>query len=102
MMQFDRVTLGKTAKEMGFVRDTLEKVCRLVDVLKFMEEDEVLSECLALKGGTAINLTIFNLPRLSVNIDMDYSKEIGRDEMMQDRESITTRWKSFHQRPLHC
>ena len=60
-----------------------------------MEEDEVLSECLALKGGTAINLTIFNLPRLSVDIDMDYSKNTGREEMLQDREDVTTRISKY-------
>lgn len=91
MMQFDRAILGRIAKELGFVRDTLEKVWRLADILQFMESDEVLSECLALKGGTAINLTIFNLPRLSVDIDMDYSKKISRDEMLHEREDITTR-----------
>lgn len=31
MMQLDRLTLGRMAKELGFVRDTLEKVCRLAD-----------------------------------------------------------------------
>lgn len=39
---------------------TVEKVCRLTDVLKFMESDALLSEGIALKGGTAINLTIFD------------------------------------------
>ncbi len=52
-MQLDRLTLGRMAKELGFVRDTLEKVCRLADVLKFMESDELLSKGIALKGGTA-------------------------------------------------
>ncbi len=28
MMRFDRITLGRQAKELGFVRDTFEKVCR--------------------------------------------------------------------------
>ena len=74
MMQFDRMALGRQAKELGFVRDTFEKVCRLADVLKFFESDDMLSECLALKGGTAINLTILDLPRLSVDIDLDFSK----------------------------
>lgn len=37
MMQFDRMALGRQAKELGFVRDTFEKVCRLADVLKFFE-----------------------------------------------------------------
>ena len=88
MMQFDRITLGRQAKELGFVRDTFEKVCRLADVLSFMESDALLSESLALKGGTAINLTIFNLPRLSVDIDMDYSNNVTRDTMLQEREQI--------------
>ena len=42
MLQFDRMMLGRQAKELGFVRDTYEKVCRLVDVLKFMETDSYL------------------------------------------------------------
>jgi hypothetical protein len=36
MMQFDRLTIGRQAKELGYVRDTFEKVCRLVDVLSFI------------------------------------------------------------------
>jgi len=89
MMQFDRISLGRQAKELGFVRDTFEKVCRLADVLSFMESDALLSDTLALKGGTAINLTIFDLPRLSVDIDMDYSKDVPREAMLQEREQIT-------------
>lgn len=61
MMQFGRISLGRQAKELGFVRDTFEKVCRLVDVLSFMESDTMLSNTLALKGGTAINSTDANL-----------------------------------------
>lgn len=88
-MQFDRISLGRLAKELGFVRDTFEKMCRLVDVLAFMEGNALLSDALALKGGTAINLTIFNLPRLSVDIDLDYAKDIPRERMLQEREQIT-------------
>ena len=36
-MEYDRITLGRLAKEQGFVRDTLEKVCRLTDILLFMQ-----------------------------------------------------------------
>lgn len=88
MMQFDRIALGRQAKELGFVRDTFEKVCRLADVLKFMERDLVLKDSLALKGGTAINLTIFDLPRLSVDIDLDYSRDIPREDMLEERGQI--------------
>lgn len=89
MMQYDRITLGRQAKGLGFVRDTLEKVCRLADVLAFMEKDPLLSDSLALKGGTAINLTIFDLPRLSVDIDLDFSKEVEREAMLEERKKIT-------------
>ena len=89
MMRFDRIALGRQSKELGFVRDTFEKVCRLADVLAFMESDALLSDTLALKGGTAINLTIFDLPRLSVDIDMDYSKDVSREAMLQEREQIS-------------
>jgi predicted nucleotidyltransferase component of viral defense system len=74
MRQFNKVELNRQAREIGFVRDTFEKVCRLTDVLTFFGRDPLLADSLALKGGTAINLTIFNLPRLSVDIDLDYSK----------------------------
>ena len=98
MTQFDRITLGRQARELGFVRDTFEKVCRLADVLAFLESDALLSKTLALKGGTAINLTIFDLPRLSVDIDLDYSENVPREEMLAQREIITERirntWRS--------
>lgn len=95
MMQLDRLTLGRRAKELGFVRDTLEKVYRLANVLRFMESDKLLSEAIALKGGTAINLTIFDLPRLSVDIDLDYCRSIDREEMLADREVITDKISKY-------
>ena len=49
----------------------------------------LLSDTLALKGGTAINLIMFDLPRLSVDIDMDYAKDVSREAMLQEREQIT-------------
>ena len=70
MPQYNRAELGRMGTESGFVRDTFEKVLRLKEILKFLNEDKFLREHLLLKGGTAINLTVFNLPRLSVDIDI--------------------------------
>ncbi|MFA7204893.1 MAG: nucleotidyl transferase AbiEii/AbiGii toxin family protein [Saccharofermentanales bacterium] len=95
MPEWNKLLLGKQAKELGFVRDTYEKVCRLTDILKFFENDALLGNSLALKGGTAINLTIFNLPRLSVDIDLDFSKNVTRDEMMATRSIINDRIEKF-------
>ena len=77
MLKYSKAELDRQAKELGFVRDTFEKVCRLTDVLTFMDSDPLQAESLALKGGTAINLTIFNLPRLSVDIDLDFAKDVS-------------------------
>lgn len=41
-----------------------------------------------MKGGTAINLTVFNLPRLSVDIDMDYTPNDTREDMLECRAKI--------------
>jgi len=94
-MNFDRRVLGEKAKELGFVRDTLEKVYRLTDILNYMNTQPVLKENLILKGGTAINLTVFNLPRLSVDIDLDLAINYGRDKMNTVRQDITKIIKSY-------
>jgi predicted nucleotidyltransferase component of viral defense system len=95
MPEWSKSLLGKQAKELGFVRDTYEKVCRLTEILKFFENDAILGNSLALKGGTAINLTIFNLPRLSVDIDLDFSENVTRDEMTATRSIINDRIEKF-------
>ncbi|MDD2503225.1 MAG: nucleotidyl transferase AbiEii/AbiGii toxin family protein [Clostridia bacterium] len=90
MSRYDIIYLGKKAEELGFVRATLEKVTRLADILEYLNTNPILEESLALKGGTAINLTIFNLPRLSVDIDMDYMINNSREEMLKHRELINS------------
>ena len=82
MNEYNRKEIGKQAAELGFIRDTFEKMSRLIGVLGFFERDPILSRYLALKGGTAINLTIFNLPRLSVDIDLDFSENLTLEELL--------------------
>jgi predicted nucleotidyltransferase component of viral defense system len=87
MYNYSKSNLVKIATETGFIRDNLEKVFRLCDILKYLNLNPLLAEHLALKGGTSINLTVFSLPRLSVDIDLDFSKECNRDEMIRIREN---------------
>ena len=89
MPQYNRAELGRIATENGFVRDTFEKVLHLKGMLRFLNGNEFLREHLLLKGGTAINLTVFNLPRLSVDIDMDYTPNDSREDMIECRAKIT-------------
>jgi predicted nucleotidyltransferase component of viral defense system len=90
LSNYNKSYLGRKAKKLGFIRDTLEKVLRLADILEYFNTNPLLRESLALKGGTAINLTIINLSRLSVDIDLDYMKTNSRDEMLKNREKINT------------
>lgn len=57
-----------------------KQVALLVRVLPFLEGHPVF----ALKGGTAINLFVRDLPRLSVDIDLAYEPVKNRDESMAD------------------
>jgi len=88
MSLYSKTDLDRIAKENGFIRDNLEKVIRLSDILRYFNNSPLLIENLALKGGTAINLTVFNLPRLSVDIDLDFTKECSKEEMIAARELI--------------
>lgn len=91
----DKAFIGQKAEELNFNRDTLEKVFRLTEILTFLNTDTLTKDCLALKGGTAINLTIFDLPRLSVDIDLDFTQNIGREEMLNVRENLKTTLQKY-------
>jgi len=53
-------------------------VTLLVELLPLVARES----CFALKGGTAINLFVRDLPRLSVDIDLTYLPIKGRDESL--------------------
>ncbi len=88
MFTYSKTEIANFAKESGFIRDTLEKVLRLLDVLDFINTAPFLRERLALKGGTALNLTIFELPRLSVDIDLDFTENLSSADLIPAREEI--------------
>lgn len=92
---YNRAELGRMATEIGFARDSFEKVLRLKGILKAFNENEFLREHLLLKGGTAINLTVFDIPRLSVDIDMDYTPNDSREDMLECRSQITDMIKTY-------
>ncbi|MEA4922534.1 MAG: nucleotidyl transferase AbiEii/AbiGii toxin family protein [Eubacteriaceae bacterium] len=97
MIEYNKAQLSRLARENGFMRDTLEKVLRLKAVLEFINGDVFLSRHLVLKGGTAINMTIFDLPRLSVDIDLDYIPNDTLEDMKETRKRITDIIKEYMQ-----
>ena len=64
-----------------------EQVKLLVQVLPYIAKEETF----ALKGGTAINLFVRNLPRLSVDIDLTYLGFEGRKEAIKNINDSLTR-----------
>ena len=59
----------------------IETVRLLIDVAPFVFTEG----CFALKGGTAINLFLHDLPRLSVDIDLVYTnlEHEGRESALE-------------------
>lgn len=90
MYKYNKNDLDLLAVNTDFLRDNLEKVLRLSDILQYINANPLLFSHLALKGGTAINLVVFNLPRLSVDIDLDFTKHCLRDEMFVLRSQINS------------
>ncbi|MGM0406320.1 MAG: nucleotidyl transferase AbiEii/AbiGii toxin family protein [Thermoplasmatota archaeon] len=87
MPKLDRQMFEELSRETAFQVDILEKVYRLTEILTEISNTE-LSDFLVLKGGTAINFVYLDLPRLSVDIDMDYIGSTEKEKMLKDRENI--------------
>lgn len=88
LYKYDKNYFEKKVRQTGFIRDNLEKVYRLVDTLEYLNTNPLHKKSLALKGGTAINLTVFNMPRLSVDIDLDFCIRTTKEEMLAYRDLI--------------
>lgn len=87
MFNISKSELIKTAKNEGYNSNSYEKVLRLVEILNLLFKSKY-GIYLALKGGTAINLFMLDLPRLSVNIDLDFTFNLNKDETQKIREEI--------------
>lgn len=71
-----------------FPTRTVDKVERLLDLMEEMARHPDLKGKLAMHGGTAINLFMLNVPRLSVDIDVSYVGAVERERMLEDRPKI--------------
>lgn len=81
--------LMSQARADGYKPEILEKVYRLLDVFQQIMSVPYLKERLVLKGGTALNLFCFErLPRLSVDIDLNYIGALPREKMLEEKPMI--------------
>ena len=69
-MRIFRDSLEREASATGFRAEILEKVIHLFSLLDGFQKHPFLRGKWALKGGTALNLFWFDMPRLSVDIDL--------------------------------
>jgi predicted nucleotidyltransferase component of viral defense system len=72
----------------GFKADAVDKVVRLLAMLGAINADPWLRGRVCLHGGTAINLFALGAPRLSVDIDLNYIGQTGREAMMAERGDV--------------
>ncbi|MGY8663485.1 nucleotidyl transferase AbiEii/AbiGii toxin family protein [Bradyrhizobium sp. UFLA05-109] len=72
---------------MAFADVYKKQVALLLRVLPFVTDEE----CFALKGGTAMNLFVRDMPRLSVDIDLTYVPVAPRAESLADIDAAMKR-----------
>lgn len=88
-MLTSKEALLKDAKTQGYKPEILEKVYRLLDIFQQILSVPYLNERLVLKGGTALNLFYFNqIPRLSVDVDLNYIGQLDREKMLSEKQTI--------------
>jgi predicted nucleotidyltransferase component of viral defense system len=95
-MNYSKQFISELGSKTGFINSNIEKAVRLLDVLQFIDKElDPQHTKLVLKGGTAINLIFMNLPRLSVDIDLDYIGSLDKDIASKERELIMDSLDSF-------
>ena len=87
-MRISAEKLIAEAQATGFRPDVLEKVAHLLGLLDAVRSHPFLRDKLALKGGTALNLFVFDVPRLSVDIDLNYVGAESRSAMLEERPRL--------------
>ena len=87
-MRLSAEKLAAEAESTGFRPDVLEKVAHLLGLLDTLQSHPFLRGKLVLKGGTALNLFVFDVPRLSVDIDLNYVGAASRNAMLEERPKI--------------
>ncbi len=87
-MKFSSSEIMPVAESTGFRAEMVEKVLHLLNLLGALNSHPFLKGKWVLKGGTALNMFMLDLPRLSVDIDLNYIGKLDREEMLMDRPKL--------------
>lgn len=83
-----RSQVQTVATRSRFRPEPVEKVLRLIEILRRLDRHEVTSSAWVLKGGTALNLFHLDAPRLSVDVDINFVGVEDVQALPQARESF--------------
>ncbi len=87
-MTLSREQLERGARDARFSVESYEKAHMLVRLLDAVRGHPFLGPRLALKGGSALNLFHLDMPRLSVDVDLNYLGTAHRAHMLADRPRV--------------
>ena len=97
-MELSAERLERLSAETGFIPRYVEKVVRLLDLLEGIQRHPDLKGQFVLKGGTALNVFFLDLPRLSVDIDLNFVGETDVSRMKRVRAEIEDAMERVFQR----
>ena len=80
--------LGSLGTDQGFPPVQLERAVRLLDLIDDVASDPCLAKRVALTGGTAWTMFVFEVPRLSFDIDLNYVGSPDRAVMKEERPLV--------------
>ena len=87
-MNFSPSEIMPVAESTGFRAEMVEKVLHLLNLLDALNSHPFLKGKWVLKGGTALHMFMLDLPRLSVDIDLNYIGTLDREGMLMDRPKL--------------
>ena len=87
-MRISKEGLLSEAEATGFRPEMLEKAMLLLHLLEALFRHPFLKNRLALKGGTALNLFLAGLPRLSIDLDLNYVGSPKLKVMEEERPKV--------------
>lgn len=86
------------ARQTRFDPAVVEKVIHLMSLLEAIDRHPILRGKFALKGGTALNLFVFPLPRLSVDIDLNLTDFLSVEDLEKHRPIFAQAFEAVFRR----
>jgi len=94
-MAWDMRSLQKLQRDTGFKADFLEKTYHITRILAAVSGADGLRDCLALKGGTALNFIFLDVPRLSIDLDFNFVGALEKEDMLAQRPDVVKRLREL-------